>query len=288
MQHQEEVPMNEFPLVSIIVRTCGKPDVLRNAIESIQKQTYPNIEIVIVEDGENISESFVKKNFSNLNICYHATNRHVGRTKAGNIALQLAGGKYFNFLDEDDILLEGHVEQLINCLAAAHAKAAYAVAEEQQIRVKSYSPYNFNIKRKFVRYRHPFNRILLCYMNIFPIQSVLFSRDLYDSYGGFNEDLNMLEDWDLWLRYASHEMFAFENSITSVYYTPFKNRKKKARDRMLQDAQQTLFENYQKYMLHMTAQEINDDMNYILNVFHQRTFMVYLRKLYNYLLYKDR
>ena len=280
--------MNDFLLVSIIVRTCGKPDVLRNAIESIQKQTYPNIEIIIVEDGKNTSESFVKKNYSDLNICYHATNQHVGRTKAGNIALRLAKGKYFNFLDEDDILLENHLQLLTGCLEATHAKAAYAVAEERQIRVKSYSPYNFRVKRKFVRYRHPFNRILLCYMNIFPIQSVLFSRELYENYGGFNEELNVLEDWDLWLRYASHEMFAFENSITSVYYTPFKNRKKKTRDRLLLGAEETVFSNYQKYMLHMTAQEVNDDMNYILNVFHQRTFTVYLRKLYNYLLYKDR
>lgn len=280
--------MNDFPLVSIIVRTCGKPDVLRNALESIRKQTYSNIEVVVVEDGKNISELFIKNNYSALNIHYYATNQHVGRTRAGNIALQLATGEYYNFLDEDDILLENHIEQLMNCLVSSHTKVAYAVAEEQQIRVMSLSPYIFHVKRKLIRYRHPFNRILLCYMNIFPIQCVLFSRELYDKYGGFNEELDVLEDWDLWLRYAAHEKFAFENSVTSIYYTPFRNKKKTSRDQQLQKAGQAVCANYQEYMLKMTAQEVNEDMQYILNVFQQRTFTIYIRKLYNYLLYKDR
>lgn len=280
--------MNVFPLVSIIVRTCGKPDVLRNALESIRKQTYPNIETVVVEDGENISESLVGSTCFGSKFCYHATGEHVGRTKAGNIALGLATGKYFNFLDEDDILLEDHVKRLMDCLMASHTKVAYAVAEEQQIRVKSFSPYVFQMKRKLIRYRHPFNRTLLCYMNIFPIQSVLFSRELYDQYGGFDEELDVLEDWDLWLRYAAHERFAFENNITSIYYTPFRDKKKVSRDRRLQGAEQTVCANYQKYMFNMTAQEVNEDMQYILNVFQQRTFTIYIRKLYNYLLYKDR
>ena len=206
---------------------------------------------------------------------------------AGNIALRLATGDYYNFLDEDDILLENHVEQLMNRLITSHTKAAYAVAEEQQIRVMSFSPYIFRVKRKLVRYRHPFNRVLLCYMNIFPIQCVLFSRELYDKYGGLNEELDLLEDWDLWLRYAAHEKFAFENIITSIYYTPFKDKKKASRDRHLQDAEQAACVNYQKYMFKMSAQEVNEDMQYILNVFRQKTFTIYMRKIYNYLLYKD-
>lgn len=280
--------MDEFPLVSIIIRTCGKPDVLHNALESVQKQTYPNIEVVVVEDGANVSESLVRSACCSLKFCYYATGEHVGRTKAGNLALQMASGKYFNFLDEDDILLENHVKQLMDCLMTSHTKVAYAVAEEHQIRVKSFSPYIFQVKRKLIRYRHPFNRTLLCYMNIFPIQSVLFSRELYDQYGGFNEELEALEDWDLWLRYAANEKFAFENSVTSIYYTPFRNRKKKNRDRELQKAEHTVCANYQKYMFSMTAQEVNDDMQYILNVFRRKSFTIYIRKIYNYLLYQDR
>lgn len=280
--------MSDFPLVSIIVRTCGKPDVLRNALESIRKQTYTNIETIVVEDGMNSSELFINDSFPDLSIRYCATGEHAGRTKTGNVALQMATGEYFNFLDEDDILLSHHVEQLVNCLRVSNAKAAYAVAEEQQIQVVSLSPYIFRVKRKLIRYRHPFNRVLLCYMNIFPIQCVLFSRELYDKYGGFNDKLDMLEDWDLWLRYASHEQFSFLNEITSVYYTPFRDKHKALRDQQLQDAQQSIYANYEKYMFNMTAQEVNVDMQYILTVFRRSSLNKYMRKLYNYLLYRDR
>ena len=49
--------MNQ-PLVSIIIRTCQRPHVLERALNSVRKQTYKNIQVVIVEDGENKSERY--------------------------------------------------------------------------------------------------------------------------------------------------------------------------------------------------------------------------------------
>ena len=121
--------MEKEVLVSIIVRTCGKPDVLKNALLSIRKQTYPNIEVIIVEDGPNRSEQFIRENFSDLNYVYYATTKQQGRTRAGNIGLSLANGKYLNFLDEDDILLENHVQLLIDALTSKDAFAAYTIAD---------------------------------------------------------------------------------------------------------------------------------------------------------------
>ena len=43
--------------VSIIVRTCGRPEVLRGALESIRKQTYPDVETVVIEDGGVINKT---------------------------------------------------------------------------------------------------------------------------------------------------------------------------------------------------------------------------------------
>lgn len=122
--------MVEQALVSVIVRTCGKTDVLKNALSSICNQTYTKIEAVIVEDGPNISESYIHEHFRNLTYQYHCTEKNIGRTKAGNQGLLLAKGKYINFLDEDDILLETHVEKLVTALDSSQAKVAYGIAEE--------------------------------------------------------------------------------------------------------------------------------------------------------------
>lgn len=280
--------MKTEELVSIIVRTCGKPDVLKNALNSIRKQTYSNIEVIIVEDGPNTSEQFIKDNFSDLNYVYYATKKQQGRTRAGNIGLFMASGSYFNFLDEDDIFLENHVEMLVDVLISKSALVAYAIAEEHQLRVKSLQPYSFKVKRKLVRYAHPFNRILLCYMNLFPIQSVMFSRELYERCGGFDEELDVLEDWDLWLRYAMHADFQYVPHITSIYYTPFRNHKKVLRECALKHAESQVKEKHNSYNLILSAGQIGKDMDYILNVFNKKGIIFYLKKMQNFLLYHDR
>lgn len=280
--------MSTFPLVSIIIRTCGKTSILNNALQSIKKQTYANIEVVLIEDGENVSEHFIQEQYPDLRIRYYATKINQGRSKAGNIGLSMAKGKYCNFLDEDDILLPNHVQTLVNALEDTEYNVAYTVAEEHQIVVKNSDPYMFIIKRKLVRYRFPFNRLLLCYMNLFPIQSVMFARTLYEEHGGFDEELEILEDWDLWLRFALEEPFLLVDEVTSVYYTPYKNKKKLHRDLILRDAERQVVEKHRDYHYSADALQINRDMDYILNNFNQKKAVFIMRKIRNFLLYRDR
>lgn len=278
--------MGNMPLVSVIIRTCNRPNILRNALESICRQTYKNIEVVIVEDGPNEAEALLKE-YPQLNTVYHATVEKCGRTKAGNKGLEMAQGKYFNFLDDDDILLPRHVELLVECLEEKGAQAAYAVAEEHQI-ARNVKKGEFRVRRKLIRYRYPFNRLLLFYMNYFPIQTVMFSSGLYQEMGGFDEELNELEDWDLWVRYATRCDFCHVDEITSIYYTPYKDKRKRNRDIAMRDADAGVRAKHQFYVMTLSAGQIARDMDYILNVFNQRKILFYMKKIRNWLLYRDR
>ena len=64
------------PLVSIIIRTCQRPQVLQRALKSVQEQTYKNVQVIVVEDGKNESEEFIKKNFKDLNLLYCTRTPH--------------------------------------------------------------------------------------------------------------------------------------------------------------------------------------------------------------------
>lgn len=277
--------MDAAPLVSVIVRTCGRPDILRSALKSIQKQIYSNIEVILVEDGENISEPLIKE-FPELNIRYHATKEKRGRTVAGNKGLEMAGGRYINFLDDDDILLPEHISTLVEYLEKSRLRAAYAVGEEHQILRRNDG--SFQTKRKLIRYRQPFNRMLLFYMNYIPIQSILFERSLYEQYGGFDEELDVLEDWDVWVRYATVCDFGFVDQVTSVYYTPFRNKSKKSRDVKMHEAERKVKEKHNSYVMQLSVAQVNQDMDYVLNVFNQKNYIFYMRKIRNWLLYRDR
>jgi hypothetical protein len=70
------------------------------------------------------------------------------------------------------------------------------------------------------RHRHPFDRLTLWHHNFLPIQAVLFHRRLYERHGGFAEDMDQLEDWNLWTRYTLEDDFVMVEKTTSKYRVP--------------------------------------------------------------------
>lgn len=276
------------PLVSILIRTCQRPDVLKNALNSVRNQTYKNIQAVIVEDGENKSEDLLKREYSDINYVYKATGQKVGRSKAGNLALELAEGEYLNFLDDDDILLPEHVDKLVNTLINDKNLAAYSNAEEIQINVTSHTPYKYNVKRRLVRYHQPFNKLLLYTFNYIPIQSIMFHKELFTELGGLDDKLDALEDWDLWVRYSTKTDFTYVNETTSCYYTPYKRHKKKNRGNNLNAYNDAVYAKFYCYASNLNVGEINSDMKYILEEYKQKAYMRYLRILLRRILWGER
>lgn len=229
----------EQPLVSILIRTCGRPAMLRETLISVRNQTYSNIEVVIVEDGPDISRAMIDSEFSDLNIRYYSTGEKQGRCIVGNLAMEYANGQYLNFLDDDDVLYADHVEVLCSQLVKnPDKKAAYAHAFETPIKVHSRDPYEYTEIFHNVQHRQPFNRLILLHHNYFPIQSVMFSKELYTELGGIDPELEVLEDWDLWLRYALEYDFLYVEKLTSAYRIPA--------DRDDFHARQILFDKYLK------------------------------------------
>lgn len=249
-------PPDSIPLVSVIVRTHQRPDVLRETLVSLKNQTYSNIEIVVVEDGENQAEQMIQTEFSDININYFATGKNVGRSRAGNLAIQKAAGKYINFLDDDDLFFADHVEVLVNVLEQSTEKAAYAVGLETAIQVNELSPYRYEVKNYQTVHHQPFDRIMLCHHNYIPIQCIMFSRELFDLYGGLDENVDALEDWDLWVRYSLYTDFVYVEKTTSVYRVPYDTAQKKARQKALNDALEIMREKHKGYMQKISVCDI--------------------------------
>ena len=78
--------------------------------------------------------------------------------------------------------------------------------------------------------------------NFIPIQAALFRRRLYDELGGFDPSLDMLEDWNLWVRYSLGGKFKLVPKTTSCYRTPVENEKKTARTESLDNAYVEVYE----------------------------------------------
>ena len=217
--------MSNKPLISVIIRTYNNRNgFLAEAIESVLNQTYPNIQIVVVEDGSNYASPLIDKYRSNYNAnIKYLSIQKAGRCIAGNCGLASSDGDLINFLDDDDQLFKDHLELLFNAIDTNGVKAAYSNAYEVSTELITQNPLKYKEHNKQVVYNLDFSRVLIWKQNFLPIQSVLFDKSLFLEYGGFEEDLDALEDWHLWMKYSLKNEFKHVQSITSFYRVPYKS-----------------------------------------------------------------
>jgi len=219
----ESARISAKPLVSIITRTHGeRQEFLKESIDSVLRQTYRPLQLVIVEDGTDNARQVVDalQLPTGVTVTYEALPKR-GRCFAGNRGLELAQGELFGFLDDDDLLLPDHVESLVGQLHAhPEAAAAYSSSWEIPTEVISLSPLKYVEGKKSLFGRARFSIDALWNYNYIAIQSLLIKKDLFLKHGGFSEELDCLEDWDLWLRYTSEHDFVFLDKATSEFRMP--------------------------------------------------------------------
>ncbi len=224
------------PKVSILIRTVDRVAWLREALACCANQTWENLEVVVVEDGPPKSRAIVEAFAGRLSVAYEATGEKVGRSRAGNRALAAATGEWMGFLDDDDVLFADHVEVLVTAALAAGVKGAYGLAWETRTVVHDRESADYEETVHATIHRQPFDRLTLWHHNFLPIQAVIFHRSLYERYGGFAEDMDQLEDWNLWTRYTLEDDFLLVEKTTSKYRVPADTRGAAERQALLDRA----------------------------------------------------
>ncbi len=247
------------PLVSVIVRTCCQRfGYLKEAVESIKNQTYSDIELIVVEDGTEDAKEFVEGiDSGNIKKLHYIAMPKSGRCAGGNVGLSHVSGKYIVFLDDDDLFFADHLEVLVSQLEAKpELGACYGSAFQVSTKVISKNPLQYQEMSHDVIYKQPFSRCLMWYNNYIPIQSIMFKKELYDKYGGFDESLDNLEDWNLWTRYSMEYDFKFIDKTTSLYRVPFHEEHTRKRQEELDAYYKKAVEKQKELKLEMTPADV--------------------------------
>lgn len=101
-----------------------------------------------------------------------------------------------------------------------------------------------------------FDKIILAHHNYIPIQCIMFHRSLFEKYGGLDESLDALEDWDLWVRYSLFTDFLFVNKTTSIYRVPHNASQNQERQKKLDDALIVVRNKHKNYIQKLSIYEI--------------------------------
>ena len=204
-------------LVSAIITTHNRaPDIVQRAINSIVKQTYRNIEIIVVDDSSPtfVQREEVERTVRRISdkIEYIRLESSKGACAARNTGLQHSNGYYVAFLDDDDEWLPEKIEEQIKGFADTHYALVYGgIIVVDDIRSREYMAH-YNIQSGNIFYP-------LLKMNIIGTTSnPLINKYIIEDVGGFDVLMQSSQDLDLWLRITKDHLVKYIDSPMIKYH----------------------------------------------------------------------
>ncbi|MUG71209.1 glycosyltransferase family 2 protein [Paenibacillus validus] len=189
--------MEQQPLVSVVTPTYNRPGTLSELLESLSRQTYKRLQIIVVNDaGDPIEEAVGLYPELDVTIVNMESNgKHVA---ARNRGLSEVRGAYILLCDDDDLLLPTHVERMVreieDCDLVYSDVEIFDYVEEEGVRRAT--------SRFVFAYEHDLEAMRRC--STFVSSGCLYRRELHDRLGPFDEGVYNYWDWDFILRASAH------------------------------------------------------------------------------------
>jgi len=181
-------------LVSVVIPCYNQARFLGEAIESVLAQSYPHVEIVVVDDGSSDNTAQVAARYAGVR---YLRQNNQGLSAARNSGVRHSSGSYLVFLDADDRLLPTALEAGLTCLKT-HPMCAFVAGHYREISFDGsllHEPEPHGVRGDYYA--------TLLQRNFIAMHATLmYQRIPFEAAGGFDTDLKACEDYDLYLRIA--------------------------------------------------------------------------------------
>jgi glycosyltransferase involved in cell wall biosynthesis len=181
------------PLVSILIPCYNAEKYVGEAIESALAQTYPNVEVIVVDDGSTDGSLGVIKSFSSRIRWETGPNR--GGCAARNRAFELSHGDFVQFLDGDDYLLPDKVAIQLPFLTGNQADLVFCAGRTLLLSGKIQEPGHYPSPQGI-------DPLLYVLKYVITTNGSLHRRTCLEQVGGFRVGLPRAQEWDLHVRLA--------------------------------------------------------------------------------------
>jgi glycosyltransferase involved in cell wall biosynthesis len=180
--------------VSIILPVFNRAKFVSGAIDSVLAQSLTLWELIVIDDGSDDNIDAVLKPYLSDSRIRLIRQTRMGAASARNAGLKLAGGAFVAYIDSDNLWYPNYLMEITQALQSdPQADVAYGVLVSEA----------HGLDERCLLFE-PFNRGRLEEGNYIDLNVVLHRESLVGRYGGFDERLDRLIDWDLLLRYTEH------------------------------------------------------------------------------------
>ena len=199
----------ESPLVSVVIPCYNQAYFLGEAIESVLRQSYHPIEIIVVNDGSIDNTREISVRYPDIR---YVEQINQGLSAARNSGIRESMGAYVVFLDADDRLLPDAVSAGLACFHA-HPESAFVFGAHRRIGADGVP-----VGKPIMNPMDDDHYSALLKGNIIGMHAaVMYRRHVLISTGGFNTSLNACEDYDLYLRIAGDFKVSCHRTLVAEY-----------------------------------------------------------------------
>lgn len=196
------------PLVSVVMPAHNAANTIAASIDSVLNQSYPQIELIVIDDeSSDETRNIVARYNSRLKLI---TQKKSGAPAARNRGVHEASGEWIAFLDADDLWTENKIQrQLELCGNDSWSHTDYIFFgnnQNDQVRCSDVSP--------------KFGGDVLEYLlveNFLGTSTIMIRKSVFINSGGFDETLQSIQDWDLWLRVAQFHPLGYAAEVLGQY-----------------------------------------------------------------------
>ena len=192
--------MTKKPLVSIITPSFNQAKFLRETIDSVLSQDFPNLEYIIIDGGSSDGSLEIIQEYENR-LSYWESTPDKGQTDAINKGFARAKGKYLAWLNSDDVYLPGAVSEAVGYLeehpgvGMVYSDCTFIDAQGKNI-------------GQFPAAQTDHARLRRGYVHI-PQQASFFRADLWHKVGPLDPSFYFAMDYDLWVRLAKQSPLVY-------------------------------------------------------------------------------
>lgn len=202
------------PLVSVVIPVYNREKTILRALNSVLRQTYSNIEVIVVDDGSTDSTAQIVSNCADERVRLIRLSNNQGANKARNTGISKAKGEYIAFQDSDDEWLTDKLEKQLAYMLKTAAKAVYCpyiLYDEGKTCIVPKDYMNENICEKNVAET-------LKKGNVASTQTLMIKRELFSKIGMFDADMKRLQDYEFVIRLVKKEYLGYvKEPLVKVY-----------------------------------------------------------------------